>query len=81
MPNPPPKPVRVFVNGTGLDLPATATALDAIRAADAREGGAVAAGERAIADSRGLLVKPAERVYAGAIYRTIRARPSVRIDD
>jgi hypothetical protein len=77
----PTKSVRVFVNGTGLDLPATATALDAVRAADAAEGSAVAGGTRAISDSRGLLIKAAERVYAGAIYRTVRARTAVVTTD
>lgn len=75
------KSVRVFVNGTGLDLPDSATALDAVRAADSEEGAGVAAGARAISDSRGLLIKPAERVYAGAIYRTIRAKRPLSTDD
>jgi hypothetical protein len=81
MPTTTPKTVRVFVNGTGLDLPETATALDAVRAVDAAEGSGVAAGARAIADSRGLLIKPAERVYAGAIYRTMRAKRPLSNDD
>jgi hypothetical protein len=75
------KSVRVFVNGAGLDLPESATALDAVRAADSEEGVGVAAGARAISDSRGLLIKPAERVYAGAIYRTIRAKRPLSNDE
>jgi hypothetical protein len=67
-------PVRVFVNGAGLDVPPQATALDAVRAADAAEGEAVEAGRRGITDSRGLDVPPTAPAYSGAIYRTVRAK-------
>jgi hypothetical protein len=51
-----------------------ATALDAVRALDAEEAGAVERGARALADSRGLPADPAARTYAGAIYRVIAPR-------
>jgi hypothetical protein len=70
----PPETLRVFVNERGLDLPAGATALDAVRARDAAEGARVAAGERQITDSRGLPIAADAAAYAGAIYRTIAAR-------
>jgi hypothetical protein len=68
--------IRVFVNGRGLDLAGDATALGALRASDPDEAEAVDRGERAITDSRGLPVEPDDRVFAGAIYRTVRARPT-----
>ena len=66
--------VRVFVNATGLDVPAGATALDAVRAWNADEAEAVERGSRAITDSRGLPVPAGEAVYAGAIFRLVGAR-------
>lgn len=67
--------VRIFLNGDAFDAPATATALDALRAQDANDAAAVERGEREIVDSRGLPVDPASPVFAGAIYRTVRSRP------
>lgn len=66
--------VRVFVNARGHDVPAGASALDALRVADDAEAGAVAAGTRLITDSRGLPVPGDTPVYAGAIYRTVANR-------
>jgi hypothetical protein len=74
--SPPPRPraLRVFVNERGVDVAPGATALDAVRAHDAAEGGRVAGGERQITDSRGLPVPPDAAAYGGAIYRTVAAR-------
>lgn len=66
--------LRVFVNERGVDVPAGATALDAVRRSSADEGDAVAAGTRTIVDSRGLPTAPDAPAYAGAIYRTVTAR-------
>jgi hypothetical protein len=66
--------VRVFVNARGYDVPADATALDALRVADAAEAEAVVAGSRLITDSRGLPVPPETTVYGGVIYRVIANR-------
>lgn len=66
--------VRVFVNARGYDLPAGATALDAVQASDIADADAVRAGTRLIADSRGLPVTPETPVYGGAIYRVITNR-------
>ena len=65
----------MFVNGRGLDVAGGATAIDALRAGDPAEAEAVERGERAITDSRGLPLEPNALVFAGAIYRTVRARP------
>lgn len=66
--------VRVYVNARGYDLPADATALDAVRVADASQADAIAAGTRLITDSRGLPVPPETPVYGGVIYRVVSSR-------
>ncbi len=66
--------IRVYVNARGCDVPSGATALDAVRVADAGEADAVAAGTRLITDSRGLPVSPDAPVYGGVIYRVITNR-------
>ena len=68
--------VRVFVNGFALDVAGGVTALDAVAAANREEADAVKAGHRVITDSRGLAVEPGSPVFGGAIFRTVRARPS-----
>jgi hypothetical protein len=65
--------VRVYVNGAGHGVPPDSTAIDAVRAADPVEADAIARGERTIADSRGLPIANDDPVFAGAIYRTVRA--------
>ncbi len=66
--------LRVFVNARGYDVPAGATALDAVRAADAAEADAIDAGMRLITDSRGLAVAPETPAHGGVIYRTVANR-------
>ena len=66
--------IRVFVNARGYDVPAGASALDAVRAADSAEGDAVAAGARIITDSRGLPVAGDTPAHGGAIYRLVTNR-------
>jgi hypothetical protein len=66
--------VRVFVNGRGIDAPAGATALEAVRLADVRAAAGVAEGTRIITDSRGLPVDADAPAHGGAIYRLVPAR-------
>ena len=66
--------VRVFVNARGYDVPGTASALDAVRVADATEADGVVDGTRQITDSRGLPVPADTPVYAGVIYRVVTNR-------
>ncbi len=66
--------VRVYVNERGVDVPAGATALDAVRAHDAMAAAAVAAGTSRLADSRGLPVEPNAPVHGGAIFRVLPVR-------
>lgn len=66
--------VRIYINSKGVEVPASATALDAVAAWDATEAAAIERGERMITDSRGLPANPALAVHNGAIFRIVRAR-------
>ena len=67
-------PVRVYVNGHCVDVPAGATALDAVRASDAQVADRVTAGDRTLTDSRGLPLDPATVIVAGSIVRIVSGR-------
>ena len=67
--------VRVYVNGAGVDAPVGATAIDAVRIADPAMADRIAAGERAVTDSRGLPIASDSPVYGGAIFRVVSNRP------
>jgi hypothetical protein len=71
---------RVFVNGVGLDVPAGATTLDAVRSWSADVADAIVRGESIITDSRGLPAPADAPIQAGAIFRVIpvRDRPAAR---
>jgi hypothetical protein len=69
-----PDRLRAFVNGAGVHLPRGATLLDAVRAADPAAADAVARGERAIADSRGLAIDPGTPLSGGAVLRVVSSR-------
>ena len=75
-----PRPVRVYVNSAPVDVAAGETALDAVRAWDAGIAASVVAGERAIADSRGIVTTPDSPVHSGAIYRIVRSRAGGRAE-
>jgi hypothetical protein len=66
--------VRVYINGRGVDAPDQGTALDAVRAFDAVLAERIAAGERALTDSRGLPVAATSPAFDGAIYRVVANR-------
>jgi hypothetical protein len=66
--------VRVYINGRGVDVPASASVIDALRLADPAAAEQVAAGARALADSRGLPAAPDAPVHGGAIFRVVSAR-------
>ncbi|MDH5235019.1 MAG: 2Fe-2S iron-sulfur cluster-binding protein [Gemmatimonadota bacterium] len=68
------EPLRVFVNGVGVSVPAGSTVLDAIAAADAAAAAEVRAGRRAVADSRGIAVPADTAVSGGFVMRIISAR-------
>ena len=73
--------LRVFVNGAGIDVPRGATALDAVRAADAAAAAAVESGAQIVTDSRGLPTDAAQAVHAGAIFRLVPRRDRSRAED
>ncbi len=68
------EPLRVFVNGAGVSVPAGSTVLDAVRAADRSAADAVVAGTRAVADSRGIVVPPTTPLSGGYVMRLVSAR-------
>ena len=66
--------VRIYINSTGVDVPAAATALEAVESWNPTEAAAIGTGERMITDSRGLPADPGSAVHNGAIFRIVRAR-------
>jgi hypothetical protein len=68
------EPLRVFVNGVGVSVPAGSTVLDAIVAADAGAAEAVRGGTRAVVDSRGLPVASDAPLSGGFVMRVVSAR-------
>lgn len=68
------KTVRVFVNASGVDIPAGSTALDAVRAFSDDAANEVVNGARLITDSRGLPVDGTVPVSAGSIFRLVPRR-------
>ena len=66
--------IRVYVNGRGVDVPAGATAIDAVRTSDASTADQVVAGDRALTDSRGLPLEPGESIVTGSIIRIVSGR-------
>jgi hypothetical protein len=66
--------IRAYVNGKGVDVPVGASAIDAVRAYNAAAADQVAAGERALTDSRGLPLEPASVLVGGSIMRIVSGR-------
>lgn len=66
--------IRAYVNGKGVDVPAGASALDAVREYDTAVADQIAAGERALTDSRGLPLDPASVLVGGSIMRIVSGR-------
>lgn len=66
--------VRIYINANALEVPSSATAIEAVEAWNAAEASAIKSGERMITDSRGLPADPQTPVHNGAIFRIVRAR-------
>ena len=66
--------VRVFVNATGVEVPAGSTALEAVRVWSDEAAGDVAADRRVITDSRGLPIDAGTTMSAGTILRLVAKR-------
>lgn len=68
--------LRVFVNERGVAVPAGATVLDAVRAADPALAARVLDGSLRCTDGRAIEIGLAEPLHGGAIVRVVgRARP------
>lgn len=70
--------IRAYVNGRGVDVPAGASAIDAVRAWDAAAADQVLSGDRALTDSRGLPLEPTSVLVGGSIVRIVSGRPPGR---
>ena len=66
--------VRVYINAQPLDLPRGATVEEALREWNGDEAAAVARGERAVTDSRGLPASLGDPVVSGSIIRVVSSR-------
>ncbi|HXE59610.1 MAG TPA: hypothetical protein VN607_02850 [Gemmatimonadaceae bacterium] len=66
--------MTVFVNAARVEVPPSATALDAVRTWNADAAAEVEQGTRALTDSRGLALAANAPLYAGAIMRVVAAR-------
>lgn len=66
--------IRAYVNGRGVDVPAGANALDAVRAFDPAVAEQVASGDRALTDSRGLPMESSVVLSGGSIIRIVSGR-------
>lgn len=73
--------IRVFVNASGVDVPAGATAIDAVRALDEDLAREVDDAKRLITDSRGLPIDPTTPMNAGSILRLVMNRGGTRDQD
>ncbi|HZE07877.1 MAG TPA: hypothetical protein VE110_03880 [Gemmatimonadaceae bacterium] len=73
--------IRVYVNSRPVEVPASATAIDAIDAWDAGAASSVRSGERVITDSRGIVTAADTPAQNGSIFRIVRARQAVDDDD
>jgi hypothetical protein len=72
--------VRIYINARPIDVPATATAIEAVEAWDETQAVAVRSGERLITDSRGIVTANTTPVHNGAIFRIVRARQNAGDD-
>src|SRR6185312_5603034 len=74
------EPVRIFVNATPLDAQRGETVIDAIARWDGTLAATLRAGERALADNRGLVTPLDTVVHGGAIFRVVSNR-QLRADE
>ncbi len=66
--------LRVYVNETGVSVPAGSVALDAVRALFPEQAEEIAAGRARMTDSRGLPIDSDTALYGGAIFRVLPVR-------
>jgi hypothetical protein len=66
--------LRVYVNAKPVDVPASATVLDAVERADPALAAGVRSGDQAVMDSRGLPIEAGTPLHGGAILRVVAVR-------
>jgi len=66
--------LRAYVNGTPVDVPKSATVLDAVERAFPLLAAEVRSGDSVVADSRGLPIEPDTPLHGGAILRVAPVR-------
>ena len=66
--------LRVYVDAKPVDVPKSATVIDAIEIADAALASSVRAGDSLVTDSRGLPISSDTPLHGGAIFRVIPVR-------
>lgn len=73
-------PVRIFVDGRPLAVPAGATVVAVVVAGNAELGAALADGRAHVTDGVGRPIEPDTIVFPGAIFRVVRSarRPASR---
>jgi hypothetical protein len=67
--------LRVYVDAKPVDVPKSATVLEAIEIADVELASAVRAGTSRVTDSRGLPIAVDTPLHGGAILRVVSVRP------
>jgi hypothetical protein len=65
---------RVYVDAQAVDVPTSATVLDAVERADPSLAADVRSGVRAVTDSRGLPIAADAPLHGGAILRVVAIR-------
>lgn len=73
--------MRIYVNAEAIDVPASATALEAIERWNPVLARTVRSGERLITDSRGIVTANDSPVNNGTIFRIIRSRQNTTDDN
>ena len=67
--------LRVYVDAKPVDVPKSATVLDAIEIADPELASSIRAGTNRVTDSRGLPIDADVPLHGGAILRVVAVRP------
>jgi hypothetical protein len=78
MPN---EPIRIFVNAAPVDAEPGDSIIEAIARWNAATADALRSGQRALADSRGIVAPLDMPVHGGAIFRIVSARQLQANDD
>jgi len=67
--------LRVYVDANPIDVPKSATVIEALEVANPEIASSVRAGTSRVTDSRGLPIAPDTLLHGGAILRVVSVRP------